>query len=83
MKGGAMGFGREIVKSIYQAGAPSMSECPVRSDELFCPELWASLLGTHPDQNVTWHWGVAEAQQVRVRLGPVHLETACPVAIGR
>lgn len=49
-----MSCGGDIVKSIYQAGTPSVSECPVRSDELFRSELWASLLGTHADQNITW-----------------------------
>lgn len=48
-----MGFVSDVVKPTNQAGTPSASEGPVQSDELFSTELWASLLGTHPAQDIT------------------------------
>lgn len=47
-----MGFVSDVAQSTNQAGIPSASECPMQSDELVSTELWASLLGTHPAQDI-------------------------------
>lgn len=71
--GGAVDCISDTVKSTYPAGTPSATECLVRADELFSTELWASLLGTHSAENITWVSVANEPVDCAVRDRPASL----------